>query len=301
MTRVVVHVQPKSKGRPTKDSVERLKVKVWYLAVKARKPWSDYRLDQEFASEDDKNERKGADRLRIFETIRRRNVSPSAGEHPKRRFDLVTRVDSHPDFKGTAGIYFSPFWLLLQGNFISLPKVLEFTKEQLKRCGIHRPSSALNFINASGMRVYKDEFQKIDNAKMYEVSLRTAISELPLDLDLIALLGGLFREAFLVCELDTAVVLKKLFLEVIDEFCSQPWLSKVEFELLDVAERKILHWQMGEYFEGKELYDDWPPLVVERPLIKLNTATNEIVAHEKDIYSQIVSEVLKRIPPETKL
>ncbi len=222
MTRASPKSAGKQRGRPAKTEVELLRVKVWYLAVKAR-GWTDYRLDLEFAWENDKNERKGADRLRVFETIGRRLNSPSAGRHPKRQFDLISRVDAHPEFAGTADIYFSPFWRLMQADDMGLDDAHAFVVEQLERCNALRPSKNMDFLiwhadsGTPNVRA-KDIFP---DGKLYQIALKQIVQELPLGLDVLALLGGLFREAYLVCELEIAMAIKSLFLETLNAYTAQ--------------------------------------------------------------------------------
>ena len=292
-------------GRPAKAAVEHLRVRVWYLAVKTRKSWSDYRLDQEFAWENDRNERKGADRLRVFETIRRRSVSPSSGRHPKRQFDLIAKVDAHPDFAGTSAIYFSPFWTLLQGSFMELPEIHEFTKEQLMRCGIHRPTGKFSAIHVEKFPLFDAEQTELDCEdwdlpQVYEASLRAAITDLPVNLDLLALLGGLFREAYLVCALEIAVCLKELFLHALNAFCAQHWLDDADIDLLDMAEEKILNWRIGNYAEDKELYGAWPSVAVKRPLVKMTAEVADLIKQEDAVYSALFpSKPRPLIPKKT--
>jgi len=280
----------KRKGRPAKDPVERLRVTIWYLAVKARKGWSDYRLDQEFAWEEGKTKRSGADRLRIFEGIRYRSTVPSSGNHYRRQFDLILRVDAHPDFSGTAAIFHSPFWTLLKAQYMGLTDACDFVKQQMRKCGVHRPSEALDHILSAYMHQAARERQISPPSykDLYATFLDGAIKDLPFDLDLLALIGGMFREAYLVCSLETAAILKKKFLELIEAYAVQPWLSpSAGHDFVDIAERRVLHWQMAENFWGEGLYDDWPTSVVDRWLVKLDSEMLDLISKEDELYEKI--------------
>jgi hypothetical protein len=276
------------RGRPTKDPVERLRVKVWYLAVKARKGWSDYRLDQEFAWDENQMPRRGADRLRVFECIRRRKTVPTPGDDGRRGCDLIARVNSHADFAGTAGIFHSSFWPLLKGRHMGLAEAHDFVKIQMERFDIHRPSWTLDFI------LYHSRFADIrrncpgiGDTRIYAISLKDAIADSEVNLDLLALVGGMFREAYFVCALETAGALKRLFLDLLDQYCRQDWLQDSGQELLGTAERKILHWQIAENFLGIDLYDDWPPAVIDRPLVKRTGDILDLISRENEIYKSM--------------
>jgi hypothetical protein len=118
--------------------------------------------------------------------------------------------------------------------------------------------------------------------------------DLPKNLDLLALLGGLFREAYLVCELEISSVLKRLFLAELEKYCAQDWLKDAGDYLNELAERRVLHWQMAEHFEGAGLYPDWPPGVIPRPLLKINDATLKLISMENEIYNELFPPVVDR-------
>ncbi|MFZ6780420.1 hypothetical protein ACO0LD_26620 [Undibacterium sp. Ji83W] len=286
MPKTQIRKEPKAKGSPKKDLVERLRVTLWYLDVKQRRGWSDYRLDQEFAWVTDRDLRSGSDRLRVFETVRRRRVVPSSGDRLKRSFDLISRVDSHADFAGTEELFNSPFWSLLKGDPMDLPEAKEFVSHLLPKHKLHRPSNELfiiiNLIAAGVLNEHRDS-APITAAQLYEVSLTQATAGLSKNLDFLALLGGLFREAYLVCALEVSVVLKRLFLTALEDYCSQDWLKEIATDLMELGERRVLHWQMAEHFDGSGLYPDWPPIVVERPLFKLDDAMLQLISKEQEI------------------
>lgn len=276
------------RGRPPLDEADQLRAKVWYSAVKARGNWSDYKLDVEFAREEDEERRCGADRRRAFEEVRRTGSVPTQGAHPKRSFDLVRNVDAHPEFSGTAKYFHSPFWDLLKGRTMALPEAHAFVAKCLATSNVYRLSNELHFVQrclpVNGRLLVPAE---MPDHLVYAAALDNLIKQTPVDLDLLALIGGLFREAFLVCALEIASVLKGRLNNLLEEFCAQTWLVDTE-NLNLLAERRILFWQMDKNYDGDGLYsaglyDDFPPAVVGRPLFPYNEAMRKLVAYENEL------------------
>lgn len=100
--------------RRTRSAVERLRAKVWYCAVKRCGNWTDYKLDMQFGQDGGPATKDGALRNRVFGVIGKKGTLPSRGTHHRRTFNLVERVETHPEFKGTAKVIDSPFWELLR-------------------------------------------------------------------------------------------------------------------------------------------------------------------------------------------
>lgn len=282
------------RGRPPLDEADQLRAKVWYSAVKARGNWSDYKLDVEFAREEGEVRRCGADRRRAFEEVRRTGSVPTQGTHARRSFDLVGNVDAHPEFSGTAKYFHSPFWDLLKGRTMTLPEAHAFVAKCLATSNVYRLSNELHFVQrclpVNGRLLVPAE---MPDHLVYAATLDNLIKQTPVDLDLLALIGGLFREAFLVCELEIAAVLKERLNNLLEEFCAQTWLVETG-NLHLLAERRILFWQMDKNFDGgglygAGLYDDFPPVVVGRPLFPHDDAMRKLVSYENEL-----SELLMR-------
>ena len=101
------------------------------------------------------------------------------------------------------------------------------------------------------------------------------------------MVGGLFREAYLVCALEVAGILKEKFLRLLEEYCEQAWLGAIGNELLQLGERRVLYWQIDKHFFGEGYYDDWPPAVIERPLFPLDNAMQGRIEKEDELFDQI--------------
>lgn len=278
-------------GRPKADPVDRLKTKVWYLAVKARGGWSDYRLDLEFARNVSDPPLPGPSRIRAFEEIRRNGTVPSPGTHRRRGFNLVKRVESHPSFKGTAAYFSSPFWDLLKFRQMGVPEAHAFSNRLMKSCNIYRPSGKANDLMRYWFTFASGTSKPIPSSlDYYEAALNQLIATRPLDLEILALVGGLFREAYLVTALDIATVLSRQFMTLLELFCSQDWLDQETANaLIDLGDRRVLHWQMGAHFLGEELYDDLPSAVVERPLFPLGEAIQQLIDNEDVLWRQFAA------------
>jgi len=272
------------KGRPPADPVDRFRAKVWYLAVKARGGWTDYKLDVEFARLPDEPRRTGSDRIRAFEAIRSTGTVPSPGTHRRRDYDLVENVDAHPDFAGTANIFRSSFWNLLKARAMGIPEAQAFISECMARSKVFRPSGKLYVVISSAWPHTNNPQVKAHHT--YLAGISNIVSRLPLDLDTLALVGGLFREAYLVCALEIAEVLKGEFLRLVEQYCHQAWLGATGWELFQLAERRVLYWQIDKHFFGEGHYDDWPPAAVERPLFPLDGAMQELIEKEDKLFDQ---------------
>lgn len=263
------------RGRKNTDSLERLRAKLWYWAVKARGGWSDYRLDIEFVRDEGEEKREGSVRRRAFEKIRRLGIVPSSGTHHKRNYDLVARVDAHPNFAGTAAFFRSNFWDLLKSKPMDLPTVNAFVRQGMSKHGIMRPNFEQN-MQLMAKSAQKDHrlFFPIDPDK-YKTALIEICREKSIDLDFLALIGGLFWEAYLACELEIALVLHEQLGEMLDKYCEQGWLSAISNEFSRLVEQRIICRGVGKSLMWGGLgYDDFPQFVISRPLLILN---NEIL------------------------
>ena len=82
---------------------------------------------------------------------------------------------------------------------------------------------------------------KSTGADTYEACLSDAVAGLPRDLNLLALFGGLYREACLSFNPENAETLGLLFRLSLEQFCSEPWLASHGAYLEDLAKNRILY------------------------------------------------------------
>lgn len=280
--------ESQKRGRPLTSPVDRLRAKVWYRAVKAREEWSDYRLDIEFVRSPGEEKREGSSRRRCFEGIRRYGRVPSSGNHRVRKYDLVAQVDQHPSFAGTAAIFRSPFWDLLKTKAMNLSDAHIHVCKCLDITGCFRASDRLDMLFRKKIRQMSQEKIGLFDRHIYEGAISTALQGKPIDLDLLALVGALFREAYLACALDTATVLRDTFVKLLTQYCRETWLGDLQGDLLDLGERRMLYWYADADLDHPERdrydenYDDWPEIVVNRVILPINEATKSIVRYEKE-------------------
>ena len=112
----------KKSGRPPNSEIERLRAMFWYWYIKSRTDLNDGQLDVFFAEDENGNKYSMPDRPRIFESIRLRGTTPSEGNHPRRKYNLIDKVDADPRFKGSKNLITSPFWDLLDSNPVDIDK-----------------------------------------------------------------------------------------------------------------------------------------------------------------------------------
>lgn len=108
-------------GRPVRDPAVRIRTLLWYWSVRSNSGLNDGKLDLLFSDDEAEGRKRSyADRKRIFEDIRKHGRSISNGQHHKRAFNLIERVDSYTGLKGSKRIYQSPLWRLIDDKSPSL-------------------------------------------------------------------------------------------------------------------------------------------------------------------------------------
>lgn len=294
---LVPMAEPKTskRGRRPTDLVDRYRTRVWYWAVKARTEWSDYRLDVEFVRPEGEEKGDGAHRSRSFEGMRRYGRVPSSGNHQSRSYDLVARVDAHPDFVGTAKYFHSPFWALLKANAMNLSEAHAFVSRCMDTSQVLRPSGKFEM----GMKMLTAgrpyDSRSFSSQELYLEAIKDIVANRPLDLDLLALVGGLFREAYLACALDIAVILKGVFLELLTEYCRQDWLGALGENLADFAENKLLYWRVDSENLGEELYDTRPAWAIQRPLFSIDDRTRPLLQNQDSLYDDLMADFIDAV------
>lgn len=233
------------RGRPKKSLVDELRVKLWYQYIRHKSGWTDYRLDMEFGQADTGCKSGGAGRVRVFDVIRKRGTLPSRGSHHRRPFDLVERVDNHPQLYGSRAIIDSLFWELLHLAPRDLDATSSFAIKCLDRLGLTRITD-----DDALLWLWLTDFQKRNSdqpslkkggAGAFETTLQRATASLPTDLDLIALYGALYREACISFNLENAEISGILFRLSVEAFFDAPWTKGVTGQLIDIAITRVLH------------------------------------------------------------
>lgn len=248
--------QPKKREiKPrTRSPVDRLRARVWYRAVKCCGNWTDYKLDMQFGQKVEATTKDGMLRNRVFGVIGKKGSLPSRGGHHRRAFNLIERVDNHPEFKGTARVIDSPFWELLKLPPGDLEETTSFAAKCLALMGLTRLNgkTALEWMWYAGDEIFRAGrgSLKSTGAGPYEACLNDALAGLPCDLDLLALLGALYREACLSFNPENAEILGVSFRLTLERFCSEQWLEPHGLYLQDLALNRILYGK-GDYLPAE--------------------------------------------------
>lgn len=209
---------------------------------------TDYKLDIEFAYGLTIGERTGGDRIRAFERIRRLGDSPTSNNPENWRYSLLDRVEEA--VPGSKAIYQSNFWTLLTNTDVTIRNTHVLVHSCFNTLGLWRDDNSL-------------EFAPLGN---YINCLDDVIAAYELNLDLMALIGALYREAYLVGALDVAWKLSARFTALLNDFRHRISLpDKLSYDFLVLAEERVLHW-MSQSAEYNELYGDYPMSVVSNPI-----------------------------------
>lgn len=168
----------KNRGGQRKHWAEEARVWTWYHDIKRRSGWTDYKFDYEFAwTEEGQAVRDEADyRPRTFEWIRKDARKPKGRDWRWRGMDdLVAAVEEHPLFLGTATLYYSDLWDLLQRPYVAIDDVharMERLLEahSLERIDPRRHPHIANIIAKHGSESVFDHCLRLSLRRMDDVS-----------------------------------------------------------------------------------------------------------------------------------
>lgn len=237
----------KNRHRIKTSKITRLWARVWRLAViEARRQEncrcapasacrcakvSDYRLSVMFQPPN----REGyspTERLRIFEGIAANGSLPADGKHHKRKgFDIVSEVAKRPGYGWTKDVFESPLWFLLINPHMSPSTLSRFLVHCLSRVipQYRQPFEKVEemLANDLGVEVGEDFFLIVDPAlaQVYDGNFPSQyLTEF--NLDDLALIGALFKDAYLAGALHMAVLLEGAFLRMVEQVqISLDWLD----------------------------------------------------------------------------
>lgn len=225
---------------------------LWYLAVKDRGRWTDYRLDMEFGQPLDEI-RTGTDRVRVFEKIRTNLCFPSKGTHQKRNFNLVDRVEANESFHGTSEIINSLFWYTLKHMPTSLLEAQRDVERYLDKFSLKRLSTEESLIwrkNSHLDGVSPKFYSKTGgNLREYEHWLFKSTDEFPISLDLVGLYAALYREACLSFKPQYAQTLGDQFSMLMELLGWEDWMLNNKYFFEDLARGRILY-GISDYWPG---------------------------------------------------
>ena len=234
----------KKSGRPQNSEIERLRPKFWYWYIKSLTDLNDSQLDVLFAEDEEGNKYSISDRPRIFESIRLRGTTPSEGDHPRRKYNLIDKVDADPRFKGSKNIITSPFWDLLDSSPHDSDRNTKILNELFKRLNLTRfdytDKFFWDFMAAPAEQKDRNGISR-HFISDFEHNFNHAISFIPDNLDLMALVGALYRESCLSFQLENAIVLSKYFEMFADGCLNTEWKNPSGALLWNIAHERILY------------------------------------------------------------
>lgn len=228
------------RGNPGRNHAQRLLARMEYDFVKfRRRHWSDAKLDREYALSDlEKDKRSTADRSYVFAHAK----SPKRGR-PLPEY-VLRRLEIEPDMQGLREIAGSTFWKLAENPPSTRRTAQKLVDECLKTLRLVRLPVGLE--EAWLSRKWRAAKQLDANVQWREGDeiVRDRIEQLsmqfPNNLNLIALLGALYREACLSFEPEAASYLGIRFWMLLEDFLAQPEFASIDSELLDFAVNRIV-------------------------------------------------------------
>ena len=192
-------------GRPPGNLVLRiLRANTWLYAVQAREKLTNCSLDVKFATPENEPKRTTADRIKAFEAIKSYGSTPGNGTNTKRKFDLIARVESDIHYKGTAAVFHSPFWKLMESKQMALSDIRELIVECIVRLGLAKEKgnyqddgrNDLVDLITNDPEISIEEYFRLEELgdAGYDEAMASAFLMEP-NLDLIAFIGALAFEA----------------------------------------------------------------------------------------------------------
>lgn len=234
-------------SHPGTDQAERLRRRLWYFNVKVRSGMSDYELSKIFDLNINAVSKRlgGKARRRLFERLRKFDEMPFRGHIA----EFVRLVDQHPatpSLSGTESLYFSPFWEIIGKK----PLDLSSLRRLIIKC-----ARTTNLLNEAGQLNDQIELMKVvtelppqemfmflrSSVDHYEMALEAILPKCELSLDSLALLGGLYREAYYAGHLHIALLLDGYFGNYLQNVMDCDWVPKeIKDELFHLTVQRVL-------------------------------------------------------------
>ena len=254
------------KRRPKLDVSFRIRARVWYYAVKDREKLSDYALGKKFAMVDDDEPEGATSSIRIFDPIRRNGALPSRGGHPKRKYDLVMRVEETKHYHGTAKIIDSPFWRLIEKPNLPLKDIRDIVVDCIKVLELAKKPGDEDDDGGNDLEdvvLYDPDMPVIEYLQLvkegdrgYDEAMGNAFIHLPVSLDYIALIGALGLEAIYANNMQIAAHNIECFEILLREYCEQAWLSQIGDQLYNLSSSRMHDALVRDLLKGLDSYVD---------------------------------------------
>jgi hypothetical protein len=211
----------KQRRRPSADWVVRCRAWTWYAALMAQKFRRDDDLDLLIPGS--KPNPKPDERLRAFARIRRLGHDPGTPHQKSGRETLVDAFDVLPHYRGSARIYKSLFWKLLTPPGLGADATSQMVAKLLVERELYRASPAEA---AVGRTVFPKEeaFSPLVSVTTTYRKLVQSLADTG-DIDDLALLSALYREAVHSFAIGHAEVLLGAVYEAAGNFVVNMWLA----------------------------------------------------------------------------
>lgn len=224
--------EKRNRGRPSRSYAEMLLARTQYAMVKSRSGLSDSKLDVEYARGKYGKKLSSADRTHVFEDAKNRGKP-----FPR---DVINRLSYDPRMIGVKAVSESPFWALLEKPPTSRPAAQRLVEECLTRLNLVRLPLALEekwLASAKGTEAIRSS----DAEEVAREQLEKLIRNHPKNLDVIALLGALYREACLNFEPQLASYLGTRFWMLMQDFMVQDGFESLDGDLDMFAIYRIIY------------------------------------------------------------
>ena len=217
----MVEKTEKQRRRPSADWVVRCRAWVWYAALMKRSFRRDDDLDLLIPGA--KQNPKPDERLRTFARIRRLGHDPGTPHQKAGRQTLVEAFDALPDYRGSARIYNSRFWDLLTPPGLDAKEISQMVAELLVEHQLYRASPAEAVVGREMFPKAEAFSPFVSVTKNYRQIVRS-LGDTG-DIDDLALLSALYREAVHNFAIGHAEVLLEQLVTATWNFAGNIWLA----------------------------------------------------------------------------
>ncbi len=158
---------PKKAGGQPKTSYEKARIQLWYEEIKSRGDLKDGRLDKLFVWRTPRL--KGDTQPKIFENIRRLHRYPKGLDTRWKDIDeIVSAVESDPQFQGAANLFNAELWGLLKIKSITEAQIYERIDQVLIQNDLERRpgKDILGYRRAVMVSQFSSSFDEIFKSSM---------------------------------------------------------------------------------------------------------------------------------------
>lgn len=247
-----------ARGRRELDVAEKLRRWIWYESVKRLSGLTNYEMDIWFDLDRDlkpNNRSKDKRRIIIFHALETKAWMPFRGRHEEFvRYVEQVEIGGKALVAGTASIFLSPFWRLMNGHDMKLDELRQFIVDCMHGLGMFEEEKvsrqeAGDTISRYVRNIRNEESKQGDfHFSLYKEALEDVIHKVPDNLDKLAYLGGLLREAYFAGRLEYCLLLNQAYGRTLDNVAASEWIpEKFRDEFWVMASQRVL----GSFFQKR--------------------------------------------------